>query len=134
MHLTTADINAYIVTRQGEGAANGTINREWAALKRAYSIAIRATPPKIHAKPYIPMLREGNAREGFFERGQFEAMRRHLRPELRGLVNVAYITGWRVPSEVLPLQWRQVDFKGGMVRLDPGTTKNREGRGVLHDP
>lgn len=32
-----------------------------------------------------------------------------------------------MPSEVLPLQWSQVDFKAGTVRLDPGTTKNREG-------
>ncbi|MDQ3420569.1 MAG: tyrosine-type recombinase/integrase, partial [Acidobacteriota bacterium] len=30
--------------------------------------------------------------------------------------------------EVLPLQWRQIDLKAGEVRLDPGTTKNREGR------
>ncbi|MGH7538739.1 MAG: tyrosine-type recombinase/integrase, partial [Gemmatimonadales bacterium] len=40
----------------------------------------------------------------------------------------AYLTGWRVPSEVLPLTWAQVDFGAGMVRLEVGTTKNREGR------
>jgi integrase len=39
-----------------------------------------------------------------------------------------YVTGWRINSEVLPLQWRQVDLKAGEVRLDPGTTKNLEGR------
>ena len=38
------------------------------------------------------------------------------------------ITGWRLFSEVLPLQWRHVDFRGGKVRLDPGSTKNRDGR------
>jgi integrase len=31
-------------------------------------------------------------------------------------------------SEVLPLEWRNVDFKSGEVRLDEGTTKNGEGR------
>lgn len=40
----------------------------------------------------------------------------------------AYVPGWRINSEVLPLQWRQVDLKAGEVRLDPGTTKNLEGR------
>lgn len=40
----------------------------------------------------------------------------------------AYCTGWRTPSEVLPLTWAQVDFAAGVVRLEPGTTKNREGR------
>ena len=29
---------------------------------------------------------------------------------------------------MLPLEWRQVDFDGGEVRLDAGTTKNGEGR------
>ena len=28
----------------------------------------------------------------------------------------------------MPLEWRQVDVRGGEVRLDPGTTKNRDGR------
>ncbi len=40
----------------------------------------------------------------------------------------AYITGWRIDSEVLSLEWRQVDFAAGEVRLDPGKTKNGEGR------
>ena len=26
------------------------------------------------------------------------------------------------------MQWRQVDFAGGTVRLDPGSTKNKDGR------
>ncbi len=38
-----------------------------------------------------------------------------------------YITGWR-KGEILGLQWRQVDFRAGRVALDPGTTKNDEGR------
>jgi integrase len=44
------------------------------------------------------------------------------------VVTFAYLTGWRVNSEVLPLQWRQVDFAAGRVRLEPGTTKNKQGR------
>jgi integrase len=46
----------------------------------------------------------------------------------RRIVTFAYFTGWRIDSEVLPLQWRQVDFVGGTVRLDPGTTKTEAGR------
>jgi len=48
---------------------------------------------------------------------------------LRPVVTFAYLTGWRIRSEVLPLEWRQVDFASrGSVRLDPGTTKNKQGR------
>lgn len=43
-------------------------------------------------------------------------------------ISFAYITGWRIASEVLPLEWRQVDFDAGEVRLHAGTTKNRDGR------
>jgi integrase len=39
-------------------------------------------------------------------------------------VRFAFITGWRIPSEVLTLEWRQVDFNAKQMRLDPGTPKN----------
>ena len=79
-------------------------------------------------KPYIPMLKENNVRKGFFEREQFLTLRSNLPRWLQALLTFAYITGWRIRSEVKNLQWRQVDFKAGRVRLDPGTTKNDEGR------
>ena len=124
--ITTAEVRAFVVERQTEGAANASINRELAALKRMFSLAVQAG--KLLHRPYIPMLREDNVRTGFFERQQFEDVRGHLPEYLRGVVTFAYLTGWRIPSEVLMLQWRQIDMKAGTVRLDPGTTKNDEGR------
>jgi integrase len=67
-------------------------------------------------------------RKGFFEPEQFESVKGRLKPQFQGIVAFAYITGWRTPSEILPLEWRQVDMKAGEVRLDPGTTKNDDGR------
>ena len=55
-------------------------------------------------------------------------MKNHLPVYLRPIVEFAYITGWRTPSEILPLEWRQVDLNAAEVRLDPGTTKNDDGR------
>jgi integrase len=124
--VTTADVNRYVGRRQGDDAANATINRELAALKRAYSLAYQAG--RLLVKPHIPMLAENNVRTGFFEREQFEGMRAQLPAELHGVVSFAYVTGWRMPTEILTLQWRQIDFEAGVVRLEPGTTKNREGR------
>ena len=46
---------------------------------------------------------------------------------MQQIADCAYVTGWR-KSEILSLQWRQVDFEAGNVRLEPGTTKNREAR------
>jgi integrase len=126
--ITTADVRKYVDGRQQLGASNATINRELAAIKRAFSLAVQCTPPRLMVRPYIPMLEENNLRTGFFERDQFESVRSHLPEELRVVVTFAYITGWRINSEILTLQWNQVDLKAGMVRLNPGATKNKEGR------
>jgi integrase len=56
------------------------------------------------------------------------AAKGHLPVSLQPIVAFAYITGWRTPSEILPLEWRHVDMKAGEVRLDPGTTTNDDGR------
>jgi integrase len=104
----------------------GEINRELTVLKRMFSLAIEAG--KLHHKPHFAMLREDNVRVGFFEREHYEAVLARLPEGMRPVVMFAYVTGWRINSEVLPIQWRQVDLRVGEVRLDPGTTKNREGR------
>jgi integrase len=106
--------------------SNGEINRELTALKRMFNLAIQAG--KLLQKPHIPFLNEDNVRVGFFERDQFLTMLSRLPESVRPVATFAYITGWRIDSEVLPLEWRQVDFGAGEVRLDPGKTKNGEGR------
>jgi integrase len=152
--ITTADIREYIDSRQKEttvlrkaftftardgtprhvpeqrrtitGVSNAEINRELTALKRMFNLAIQAG--KLIQKPHIPLLKEHNVRVGFFEREQFLAVLAHLPDPVRPAATFAYLTGWRIDSEVLPLEWRQVDFGAGEVRLDPGKTKNWEGR------
>jgi integrase len=134
--ITTSDIRAFIAHRQAAvehddgtttpGASNAEINRELSIIKRAFNLARKAGT--LMFVPHIPMLQERNVRIGFFERDEFEAVRAALTPDLRPVATFAYLTGWRIPSEVLTLQWRQVDRQAGTVRLDPGSTKNDEGR------
>jgi integrase len=126
--ITTSDIRAFIAARLDEKppASNAEINRELAVLKRMFSLALHAG--RLHRKPHIPMLEEHNVRQGFFEDDQVESLLRHLPPYLGRACRFAFLTGWRLQSEVLTLQWRQVDQRAGVIRLEPGTTKNREGR------
>lgn len=126
INITAADIRKYVELRQAEKASNGQINRELAVLRRAFSLGVEAV--KVTMAPKFSLLQENNVRVGFFERDQFEAVRRYLPEELKAVITFAFITGWRVNSEVLPLQWRQVDFDAGTIRLDAGMTKNGEGR------
>lgn len=137
--ITTADVRAYVALRKSEPIApppkrktptaapgrltsNAQINRELQILKRCYSLAIAAN--RIFTRPQIVMLKESAPRAGFFDRDQVEAVCRHLPEVLADVVMFAFITGWRVPSEVLALEWRHVDFRAGVVMLDPGMTKN----------
>jgi site-specific recombinase XerD len=62
----TDRVKEYVATRREEGAANGTINRELACLKRMFKLAYQSTPPKVARIPHIPMLEEHNVRSGFF--------------------------------------------------------------------
>lgn len=124
--MTTSHARAYITNRLEEGAANATINRELAALRRMFTLAVQAG--KLLHQPHIPTLDEDNTRTGFFSAADLNVLLPHLPAPVRPVIRFAYITGWRVTSEVLPLKWRQIDCNAGEIRLDPGTTKNREGR------
>jgi integrase len=115
-----------------QGAASGTINRELSALKRMLNLGAKHTPPKVDRVPYIPMLKENNVRKGFFEHDQFLAVRNALPFHLKGFVTLAYKTGWRI-GEVSNLTWSKVDLKQGIVRLEPGESKNDEPRTVYLD-
>ena len=137
----TDQIRAYIAARQEkqvrtmpggkkrvvQPAANATINRELALLRRSFNLGRMATPPKIASTPFIPMLAENNVRKGFFEHDAFLAVRQALPEEVRPVITFAYYTGCR-KGEILALKWVQVDLAERAVRLEPGETKNDEAR------
>jgi integrase len=132
--ITTATVNAYVASRLDETPtpAAATINLELAGLKRAFRLAVRAGTV-LHA-PYIPMLALRNTRTGFFTDAQLKTVIAHLPAEIQPVIRFAAITGWRIPSEVLTLQWKNVDRKAGVLRLEPGTTKNADGRTFVIGP
>jgi integrase len=119
-----ADVSDFIDRRKKAGAANGTINRDLAALKRSFRLGVRRGLLSHDHVPVVDSLREAPPRRGFFHREQFEAVRRHLPVVLQALITVAYITGWR-KNELLQLLWRHVDFTADTIRLDPGRPRMR---------
>jgi site-specific recombinase XerD len=121
--VTTVSVERYKTLRLKDEAAPATVNRELAALKRMFRLGLRQGI--VVTMPYISLLAEHNVRKGFFELDQFQAVLRHLPAEYRPLFEVAYITGWRIRSELLTRQWRHVDFAGkGWLRIDPGEAKD----------
>lgn len=75
------------------------------------------------------MLKENNTRKGFFERAEFLKLRMDLPAYLRPVVTFAYRCGWR-RGGIVNLTWDKVDLNQGVVRLDPGETKNGQAREV----
>jgi integrase len=124
--ITVSDAEAYIAKRMDAGAATATINRELGLLKQMFNISVRAG--KLMTKPHISLPAEHNARQGFLEYDQYLGVLKKLPTELRPVVTVAYYTGWRMKSELLKLQWSQIDRNRGRIRLEPNTTKNKDGR------
>ncbi len=123
--ITTDRIRAYITARQEAGATNASINRELAALRRMFSLAVQAG--RLSIRPHIPMLEEHNARQGFVDHESFLALREAQPDSLKDSVTFLYLSGWRV-SEMRGLEWRDVDLSGHVVRLRPELSKNKDGR------
>jgi integrase len=154
--LDESRIGEYIAHRQKEEAANGTINRELTALKRSFRLAMISG--RVVRVPFISMLKEAAPRSGFVERAQHDAVLAGMPAAVKPVLETAYITGWRVASEILTRQWKHVDFgperwpcgcatpdgkavnrtaascaecgecRPGWLRLDGGETKNGQGR------
>ena len=123
--LTPDRITAYVRYRLDVGAARATIRYELAVFRRMFRLALQAE--KVARVPYFPRVDVDNARQGFFEAADFDAVTSHLDEPLIPLMRFLYLTGWRV-GEATGLTWANVDFDGGVVRLEPGTTKNGDGR------
>ncbi len=122
--ITFDRLNAYIVSRLEARRKPATVRNELAALKRAFRLAERAGRAVL---PPFPTLTVHNTRSGFFEAADFHRVCTLLPEHLRPVATFMYLTGWR-KQEVLGLTWGRIDFSAGLARLEPGTTKNNEGR------
>ncbi len=127
--VTSSTIAAYIVYAKAKGIAPATINNHLAALRHAFNLGYRSTPPKVARVPYFKLLRVNNARQGFFEMEEYETLFRELPADLRPVLCFGFYTGCR-RGEVMALRWRQVDLERAAIRLERGPTKNDEPRTI----
>lgn len=129
--VTTPRLRRYVERRLEAGAARATVRNELAALRRAFTLGHEAC--RVVRVPAFPALQVDNTRRGFIEGEAFDRLLAELPPEQRVLATLAHWVGWR-RGELLGLEWRQVDLATGEVRLDPGSTKNKDGRVAFLPP
>ena len=139
--ITVQRIDAFKAGRKAEGAANGTINRALAALRRMFSLA--REKGRLHIVPSIKMLPEPKQpRQGFLEVEDYEKLYNALGIEVKNkatgktshpynyiqpLLQTGFYTGMRL-DEIVKLTWGSVDVAENVIRLAAGTTKNDEAR------
>lgn len=105
-----------VVERVEQPPSNGTINFELALLRRAFNIQVEARKLSRDHVPVMPMLEKSKPRQGFLDPAEFDALVAKLPEHLRDAVRFLYASGWR-KNEAMTLEWRDVDFQNGVIRL-----------------
>jgi integrase len=114
--------------RDRDRVANSTVNRALEIVRRVLNVAHQDWN-WLQRVPRVRMLPEPKRRIRFLTREEADRLMANLPGHLCAIVRFALATGCRM-SEILHLEWLRVDFGRRVAWLDPGTTKNGDGRGI----
>lgn len=117
-------LRSYVSWRKEQGAANASVNYELSLIRRGFSL----NKNQISVLPIFPMLKVDNARKVFFSEEEYTLLCNNLPDDVRRPIQVAWLTGWRMPSEILTREKQHVHIGAGKIILEPGETKNGKGR------
>jgi len=123
--VTGDRIASYTRARLDARMAPASVNRELAALRRAFRLAVRHG--RLSAAPPVSLLRESAPREGFVEPETFAAIVAGLASPLDDVARFLYGSGWR-KREATHLEWADVDTAAGVIRLRAARSKNGKPR------
>ena len=125
--ITTDASREFARMRLDEGVSNDTVNGSLRLLRRMLNIAHE--DKKIQVVQKIRLLKSSPARKGFLAKEQFDSLVSFLPVNLKPLVTFLYYCGVRL-GEAKQIEWRQVDLRGALIRLEEDQTKNSEARSV----
>jgi integrase len=124
--ITPMLIEHYKRKRLKAGKKPATINRELAALKHIFSIAIDWKKVNLNPVKSVKMLREDNVVTNLLSVEGEERLLAEAAPHLRPFLICALDTGMRL-GELLGLSWENVDLDLGIIRVvKTKTRRNRE--------
>jgi integrase len=119
--ITKQRLTEYVTDRLDAGRAPATVVYELRILRHAFRLTEIPCPT-------FPSIEVNNTRKHSFEPDEFHAVVNHLPVYLRPVMKAAYLMGWRTQSELLPLEWKHVNFQTGIITLPGEWTKNGEDR------
>jgi integrase len=116
--LEAEHISGYIRTRRKDGAAEATIQREMAMLRRGYRLATKQRRIQSHLVPDFPSIDRSRlkVRQGFLTEAQVQRVCRHLDQDVADLVEFLFASAWRL-GEARELSWDWVAEEEGVIRL-----------------
>jgi integrase len=134
MALTTDKLNQYATWCREQGLENATINRDLAALRRAFKLALKAK--KIREIPSFPRFKEAPPRDGFLEPADYLNLTEHAHELWLRAILACLSMGMRLGEVVGDwhiryadgMKVRHVDLLGRTIRLK--NTKNGDDRTV----
>jgi len=124
--ITTWQIEKYKARRKDE-IKPASVNREIALLKHMYSKAIEWGKAKENPAKKVKLLKGEVKRVRFLMPDEIQKLLSNCADHLKPIVTVALNTGLR-RSELLSLQWDQVNFDQGIITIL--NTKNHERRDI----
>jgi integrase len=127
--LTQQVVRAHIKSRQAEGAAEGTINKELVMLSAAINLYNLDHGTAIDNPVKGLKLREPEGRLRWLTREEYAKLLSHCSGHLLDFVVLGVMTGMR-KGELLPLRWNRIDFPQGSITLEAGDTKNGKKRTI----
>lgn len=124
------DIDDYKTLRLKEGAAPATVDRELATLRHIFKLAERwgkffGNNPVSSAG----LLNPNNQKERTLKPEEEERLLASANLQLRSIILCALNTGMR-KSEILTLQWSNVDTESGVITLEHTNTKSKKTRRI----
>jgi integrase len=122
--FSTKALNNYINQRQELDRTNGTINREWAHLRRAFLLGYQNEPQLVFRLTVVKSLREDNVCEGFLKADKYYLILDELTEEIKPVFVVAYHLGMRT-GELLAIKRSWVDLPEELIHVNGRVTKNR---------
>jgi integrase len=124
--LTPEKLKSYKKDRRLGGAADATINRELAVIRRGLTLGKQAGLYRGDA-PHFGLFKLDNARQGFVEDSDYRKLLEALPSHLKCLAIAGYHLGMRA-GELRKLQWSQVDLGNREIRLAASQTKGKRPR------
>jgi integrase len=116
--------------RLAEKASPSTVAYELSLIHTGLVVAHKAG--RLVTLPPFPSVHIENTRTTFFSPDDFARLVGHLPPAPAAVATFMYWTGWR-RNETLTREWRHVDLDRGTICLEPGETKNGQGRTFPYD-